>query len=150
MRLAPALLTILAAAMASVPAHCNEPQQIRALHDELIATIASHSRSVCLDREMIKNIDALAPRLRALVPGSVILLEGYSRHGAGREEQVRNSLYLALEAQKYLRTMHGVTSDVYLAVSRDGQGSATDFIRISVFADAFSAIHVARVGAPSR
>lgn len=150
MRLVPTLLTILAAAMASLPAHGIETQQIRSLHEELIATIAAHGRSVCLDREMIKNIDALVPRLKGLAPGNVILLEGYSRRGAGREAQIRNSLYLVMEAQRYLRTTHGIVSDVYLAVARDGQDSASDFIRISVFGDSFSAIHVARAGAPSR
>ncbi|WP_298438858.1 hypothetical protein [Geobacter sp.] len=150
MRLAPTLIPLVVVAASSATALGDDREQKQFLHEEAIATVMAHGNSFCLDQKMMKSIDLFAPRLKSLAKGGVIRIEGFSRRGKDREAQVRNSFYLALEAQKYLRERHGVSADIYLSAVPDGQDSTTDFLRIAVFADAFSAIHVSRVGGTSR
>ncbi|WP_298269349.1 hypothetical protein [Geobacter sp.] len=150
MRLAPTLIPLFVVAASAATALGSDRELKQFLHEEPIATVVAHGDSFCLDQKMMKSIDLLAPRLRSLAKGSVIRIEGFSRRGEDREAQVRNSFYLAFEAQKYLRERHGVSADIYLSAIPDGQNSTTDFLRIAVFADAFSAIHVSRAGDTSR
>lgn len=143
------LATALLATAAGTPAGSADTNPYAAMGQHHIGTLSLHRDSFCLDAAIRKKLDSLLPRLKSLEPASIIKIEGISQRGGSREEQVRNSLYLAMEAQKYLKRRHGLKNEMYLAAAPVEEGETTNSIRITVFPDAFSAVHVSSANGSS-
>lgn len=118
-----------------------------AVGEKHLSTVYVNGGTVCLDRKTRRELDRIAPDLTSLGPGHIVKIEGRSRRGAEREERVRNSLYLAGQAQRYLSERHGVKLDIFVAAAPESNESSGDFVRIAVFPDVFTAVHVSRGGA---
>lgn len=138
------LAIALLAAAAGSPAGGADTNQYAAMGQQHIGTLSLHRELFCLDADVRKKLDNLLPQLKSLEPANIIKIQGISQRGGSREEQVRNSLYLAMEAQKYLKRKLGLKNEIYLAAAPVEEGETTNFIRITVFPDAYSAVHVSR------
>lgn len=132
-------------AMTALAAPCGFAQEgtEAATDEKLLGIMAVHGNSICLDNLTRGELDHLAPQLTALPPGTIVKIEGYSPNGANREEQVRNSLYLALQAQRYLRSKYALNPELlYLAVAPANGQAKSNSIRIVTYPDSFRALHV--------
>ncbi|BDV43241.1 hypothetical protein GURASL_21640 [Geotalea uraniireducens] len=111
--------------------------------ETIVGTMSLYSKTICLDNRTRNELDRLAPQLAAIKPGTIIKIEGSSSFGATREEQVRNSFYLALQAQRYLRTKHALKAELlYLAAAPTQRPAKGNTIRIVKYPDNFRALHL--------
>lgn len=117
---------------------------------EEVAFIRPSGETFCLDRSVRKQLDAAAARVAVLDGRRIVMIEGFASRGADGEERVRNSLSLALLAEKYLRSSHSLTQEIFLAAAPESAGNGREFIRILTLSDDFAAVHVSRAGTPSR
>lgn len=114
--------------------------------EERLCTLFIHSGAVCLDEKIRRELDRVVPKLVSLGPGYIVKIEGYSSRGEDEEERVRNSIYLAWQAQKYLSGKHRLKLDLYVAAAPKGETAKGDFVRVVALSDAFVAIQALQVG----
>lgn len=100
----------------------------------------------CLDARVRRALDSLVPRLAALEPGRIVMIEARAAWGRGREERIRNSYLLALEAQRHLRAKLASGRILYLASASSGETGGDTFVRVVSLPDSFAAVHVSTVG----
>ncbi|RNC68755.1 MAG: hypothetical protein ED859_09545 [Desulfuromonadales bacterium] len=151
MKLPALTLLAMAGAVSVLPdAGAGEWQATVSGRNEMVGRAFVDGGSICLDDRIRHELDSMVPRFAALEPDQIVKVEAFSRRGSNREEQVRNSLYLALEAQRYLRTRHGVKLNLFLAAAPDRDPTGRDFVRIVTIPDSFKAVHVSEVGPRQR
>ena len=116
------------------------------LVEEEIGTVRLKGKATCLNARVRRDLDSFVPRIAALDPGRIIKIEANASWGAGREERVRNSFQLALEAQRYLRARLNSGLDLHIAAASSRRAGKNTFIRIVSLPDSFAAVHVSTVG----
>lgn len=116
------------------------------LVEEEIGIVRLKNGSVCLDKPVRHALDALVPRVTALQPGRIVKIEAGAAWGDGREERIRNSFLLALEAQRYLRAKLRSGQNLFIAVASGLEPGEKAFIRVVTFPDSFAAVHVSQKG----
>ncbi|WP_119332672.1 hypothetical protein [Geobacter sulfurreducens] len=116
---------------------------------EEVAFIRSSGETFSLDRSVRKQLDAAAARVAAQDGRRIIMIEGGARRRGSDEERARNSLNLAMMAEKYLRRSHSLSRDILLAAAPE-TGKGREFIRILTLSDDFTAVHVSRAGTSSQ
>uniref|UniRef100_A0A831XFG8 Uncharacterized protein n=1 Tax=Geobacter metallireducens TaxID=28232 RepID=A0A831XFG8_GEOME len=114
--------------------------------EEEIGMVRLGGSSSCLDARVRRALDSLVPRLAALDPGRIVMIEARAAWGRGREERVRNSYLLALEAQRHLRAKLASGRIMYLASASGGGAGGDTFVRVVSLPDSFAAVHVATAG----
>ncbi|AAR35121.1 hypothetical protein [Geobacter sulfurreducens] len=144
-RLIPACLVIALGVLTGAPAFAAEKQP-----REEVAFIRSSGETFSLDRSVRKQLDAAAARVAARDGRRIIMIEGGARRGGSDEERARNSLNLAMMAEKYLRRSHSLSRDILLAAAPEPTGKGREFIRILTLPDDFTAVHVSRAGTSSQ
>jgi len=113
--------------------------------EEEIGAVRLRGTASCLDTTVRRGLDSLVPKLAALESGRIVKVEACASWGKGREERVRNSLLLALEAQRYLRTKLNPRLNLFIAAVPGCEAVEGAFIRVVTFPDSFAAVHVSTV-----
>lgn len=144
-RLIPTCLVIALGVLTGASAFAAEKQP-----GEEVAFIRSSGKAFSLDRSVRKQLDVAASRVAARDGRRIIVIEGGARRGGSDEERVRNSLNLAMMAEKYLRRCHSLSGEILLAAAPEPMGKGREFIRILTHPDDFTAVHVSRAGASSK
>ncbi len=116
------------------------------LVEEEIGIVRLKNGAACLDKPVRRALDALVPRMSALQPGRIVKIEAGAAWGSGREERIRNSFLLALEAQRYLRARLRSGQNLFIAVASGLEPGENAFIRVVTFPDSFAAVHVSQKG----
>lgn len=111
---------------------------------EQVAIIVPSGETFCLDAAVRRQLDAAAARVSKLDGRRVVKIEGFSRRGVNSEERVRNSLLLAMMAEKYFRGSRSLHREVYLAAATELPAGAREFIRIVTFPDDFATYHASQ------
>lgn len=137
-------LLLLAAFLGAVPS-TGFAQSSSAAGEE-IGSVRLKGDAPCLDARVRRALDSLVPKLAALDSARIIKIEARAAWGTGREERVRNSFLLALEAQRYLRAKLGSGRTLYVASAPSGGAGENALIRVSSLPDSFAAVHVSTVG----
>ena len=120
--------------------------QTSSLAEEEIGTVRLKGTTPCLDARMRRALDSLVPRLAALDSGRIVKVEANAVWGGSREERVRNSFLLALEAHRYLRAKLGSSRTLYVASASRGVAGENSFVRVVSLPDSFATVHVSTVG----
>lgn len=137
-------LLLLATFLISIPVSVYS--QASSMPEEEIGTVRLRGSAPCLDKRVRRELDSFVSRLAALDSGRVIKIEANASWGASREERVRNSLLLALEAHRYLRTRLRSGLNLYIAAASSREAEKSTFIRVVSFPDSFATTHVSTVG----
>jgi hypothetical protein len=140
----PPLLLLLAASLIATPDAGFA--QISIMPEEEIGTVRLSGAAPCLDTRVRRALDSLVPRLAALDSARIVKIEASAGWGTGREERVRNSFLLALEAQRYLRAKLGSGRTLYVASASRGGAGEHSFVRVVSLPDSFATVHVSTVG----
>lgn len=114
--------------------------------EEEIGTVRLRGDAPCLDTRVRRALDSLVPRLATLDSTRIVKIEANAAWGAGREERVRNSFLLALEAQRYLRARLSSGLNLYIASASRGEAGGHSFVRVVSLPDSFATVHVSTVG----
>lgn len=137
-------LLLLAASLLAIP--CAGFARGASATEEEIGMVRLGGSTSCLDAKVRRALDSLVPRLAALDPGRIVRIEARAAWGQGREERIRNSYLLALEAQRHLRERLTSGRILYLAAAPSGGAGGDTFIRVVSLPDSFAAVHVSTVG----
>lgn len=137
-------LLLLAVSLLAIP--CAGFAQGASATEEEIGMVRLGGSTSCLDAKVRRALDSLVPRLAALEPGRIVRIEARATWGRGREERVRNSYLLALEAQRHLRAKLASGRILYLASASSGGAGGDTFVRVVSLPDSFAAVHVSTVG----
>ena len=137
-------LLLLAASLLAIP--CAGFAQGASATEEEIGMVRLDGRTSCLDAKVRRALDSLLPRLAALEPGRIVRIEARATWGRGREERIRNSYLLAIEAQRHLRSKLASGQILYIASASSGAAGGDTFVRVVSLPDSFAAVHVSTVG----
>ncbi|MBT1074477.1 hypothetical protein [Geobacter grbiciae] len=137
-------LLLLSALLISIPVSVYP--QASSMPAEEIGTVRLGGSAPCFDTRVRRELDSFVSRLATLDSGRVVKIEANASWGANREERVRNSLLLALEAHRYLRTRLRSGLNLYIAAASNREAEKITFIRVVSFPDSFATVHVSTVG----
>lgn len=136
------VLTCLVSAFSLIAVPCGAIAQDSSSSVEEIGVVRLRVNSHCLDKSVRRALDSLVPRLAALEPRRIVKIEAYAGWGTSREESIRNSLLLALEAQRYLRNKLGNAPNLFITAAPDLENGKSAVVRVVTFPDSFAAVHV--------
>lgn len=114
--------------------------------EEVVGTVRLKGASPCFDIRVRRALDSLVPKLATLDSAQIVKIDASTSWGTGREERVRNSFLLALEAQRYLRTRLSSRLNLFIAASPSRVAGEDAIIRVVSLPDSFSKVHVSTVG----
>lgn len=136
-------LLFLAVSLLAIP--CAGFAQGASATEEEIGMVRLGGNAPCLDAKVRQTLDSFVPMLAALEPGRIVRIEARAAWGNGREERVRNSYLLALEAQRHLRAKLTSGQILYIASASSGEAGGDTYVRVVSLPDSFAAVHVSTV-----